>query len=420
MKKLSFLATTLIGMSLLSSCMKDTCTQQVTYIKDIPIYMTTDEVRQPIETEASRVLEEPGKIYLYADYVLVNELNKGVHIIDNSDPSNPKPISFINIPGNVDIAMKGSVLYADNYMDLLAIDISNPNEATVLKRVESVFPTFGVNPDNENEILVGYRQEEVTETVDCNWNGGWGNQWGVMEVGVLNGSSGSKSFSAGRSIGIGGSMARFTITGNHLYTVDHQDLHVVSILDMADPTEVNRVSVAPGIETIFPHEDKLFIGGNTGMDIYDCADPSNPSYLSRFEHAFACDPVFVDGDIAYITLRQETACQTGWNQLQVVDISTITAPSLMATYTMENPHGLSVRDEVLYLCEGDFGLKTFDLTDKLTIDQNLLGQIDTRAYDVIVVPNTDRILLVGDDGFYQYNISDPSSLQLISKLEVNN
>ncbi|MCH2046320.1 MAG: hypothetical protein MK212_19555 [Saprospiraceae bacterium] len=424
MKKLSVLVSALFGLSLLSSCVKDKCTQEVTYMKDIPVYMTTEEIRQPIETEGPRALENPGKIYLYADYVLVNEVNQGVHIIDNSNPSNPKNISFIKIPGNVDIAMKGSVLYADNYMDLLAIDLSNPNSATMLKRVESVFPTFGVNPDNENELLVRYRQEEVTETVDCDWNNGWNGGWGgggIMEDAAFtptNTATGGTG-GVGRSAGIGGSMARFAITGDYLYAVDNQDLHVISILSMDDPTEINRLTLTTGTETIFPHEDKLFIGGNTGMDIYDCGDPTNPSYLSRFEHAFACDPVFVDGDFAYITLRQETVCQTGWNQLQVVDISTITAPNLISTYTMENPHGLSVRDEVLYLCEGDFGLKTFDVTDKLSIDQNQLSQIETRAYDVIAVPHTDRILLVGDDGFYQYDITSPSNLQLISKIEVN-
>jgi len=42
---------------------------------------------------------------------------EGIHIIDNSTITNPKFVSFIKIPGNYDIAVKGSVLYADSYID---------------------------------------------------------------------------------------------------------------------------------------------------------------------------------------------------------------------------------------------------------------------------------------------------------------
>lgn len=418
MKRLSFLATALVGLSMLTSCIKDKCTQTVTYMKDIPVYRSYEEIRQPIKTEAARTLQNPGKIYLYADYVLINELNEGVHVIDNSDPANPQPISFIKIAGNVDIAMKGSVLYADNYTDLLAIDMSNPNSVSVLKRVENIFPILGVNPENSEEVLVRYDQEEVTEELACGEvnNNSWA--WSREDITALN-STAAATTGAGRSTGLGGSMARFAINGDYLYTVDNQDLHVLSILRMEDPTEVNRVRLRIDTETLFPYEDKLFVGGNTGMEIYDCVDPTNPVYLSRFEHAFACDPVFVDGNFAYITLRAGNLCRQAWNQLQVVDITNITQPTLVSSYSMENPHGLSVHDDVLYLCEGDFGLKTFDVTDKLNINQNLLSQLDTKAYDVIAVPRTDHILVVGDDGFYQYDTGNPSTLQLISKIEVN-
>ena len=186
MKRLSFLATALVGLSMLTSCIKDKCTQTVTYMKDIPVYRSYEEIRQPIKTEAARTLQNPGKIYLYADYVLINELNEGVHVIDNSDPANPQPISFIKIAGNVDIAMKGSVLYADNYTDLLAIDMSNPNSVSVLKRVENIFPILGVNPENSEEVLVRYDQEEVTEELACGEvnNNSWA--WSREDITALN------------------------------------------------------------------------------------------------------------------------------------------------------------------------------------------------------------------------------------------
>ena len=40
------------------------------------------------------------------------------------------------------------------------------------------------------------------------------------------------------------------------------------------------------------------------MFIYDNTNPQAPYFLSRFQHAEACDPVFVEGDYAYVTLRE--------------------------------------------------------------------------------------------------------------------
>ena len=168
---------------LFTGCTKDLCTQKITHWKDMPVYKTLDQVRVPISAQPARELKNPGKIYLYDTYVLINEVQEGVHIIDNSTPSNPQNIAFIPIPGNVDIAMKGNVLYADNYMDLLAIDITNPTSASLLKRVESLFPTYGTNPDDANQLLVAYKSELITEEIACNSmnNNPWGG--GVIEDG---------------------------------------------------------------------------------------------------------------------------------------------------------------------------------------------------------------------------------------------
>ena len=81
-----------------------------------------------------------GKIYFYQDYILVNEKYEGIHIIDNSDPSNPQSTNFICIPGNIDIAVKDDILYADSYTDLIAIDISDIGNIQIVKRFEDVFP----------------------------------------------------------------------------------------------------------------------------------------------------------------------------------------------------------------------------------------------------------------------------------------
>lgn len=93
-----------------------------------------------IHTEAARTMEDPGKIYLYGNYVFIVEKAEGIHVIDNTDPSNPVKVNFIRVTGINDVAVKGHHLYADNISDLVAIDISDISEVTVSKRVKDVYP----------------------------------------------------------------------------------------------------------------------------------------------------------------------------------------------------------------------------------------------------------------------------------------
>ena len=103
----------------MQSCSEQRCEGIYTYTQYTPIYKTLEDIRSEIRLEASRDLCNPGKMFLYGDFIYVNDIGKGIHIINNSDPSSPSPIGFINIPGNVDIAVKNTTLYADNYIDLV-------------------------------------------------------------------------------------------------------------------------------------------------------------------------------------------------------------------------------------------------------------------------------------------------------------
>src|SRR5690606_39482705 len=61
------------------------------YIAKIPIYKTLREVRASnISIAQPQTMASTGKIYLYKDYLLINEPNKGIHIYDNSNPATPK------------------------------------------------------------------------------------------------------------------------------------------------------------------------------------------------------------------------------------------------------------------------------------------------------------------------------------------
>lgn len=131
-------------MGLCSACWKSTSVEPTTGVSNTktgykPIYMPT-ELAYKVTVLSPQTLKNPGKIYIKDNYLFVNELGKGIHIFNNSDKRNPIALAFISIPGNVDIAVKGTTLYADNLTDMVAIDISTPNNARVVKRLPNMFP----------------------------------------------------------------------------------------------------------------------------------------------------------------------------------------------------------------------------------------------------------------------------------------
>ncbi|MBC3541594.1 hypothetical protein H7U12_18005 [Rufibacter sp. H-1] len=402
----------------LGSCTDD-CQSTITYTTYEPVYMTKTELRSSVQVEPARALQKPGKIYSYGHYLFVNEQQAGIHIIDNSNPAAPQRLSFISIPGNVDMAVKGNTLYADNYIDLLVLDISNPKAVTLVRRVEDILSVNNTPAALQAETFIAtYQEKVVTEPyqgTDCDGNA----QPVLFADGIGNGafqSSAAMPRGAAPS-GKGGSMARFTITEDHLYTVSNSSMQLFDISQETNPQKGALIQLGWGIETIFPYQDKLFIGSTTGMHIYDNRNPANPVRLSTYAHVRSCDPVVVEGNLAWVTLRSGNACAGFTNQLDVIDISNPASPQLVKTYPMQHPHGLGIDASTLFLCEGAFGLKVFNIKDPLKVADNLLKHIkDIHAYDVI--PLGDILLMIGDDGLYQYDYSNPAALKLISKIPV--
>ncbi|MEO6685497.1 MAG: hypothetical protein ABIN24_06010, partial [Dyadobacter sp.] len=273
----------------------------------------------------------------------------------------------------------------------------------------------------DNLTIQDYTIDYVTETVTTNCEDNiasplmYAYDYWFLATGMF--SNSAPSASAGNSNGQAGSMSRFALYDNFLYTVSQNSMHLFNINDPAKPVDYTTVNVGWNIETIFPYQNKLFLGSSTGMFILDNSNPAAPKQLSMYEHARACDPVVVHDNIAYVTLRTGNSCGGNQNQLDLVDVSDASAPKLIRSYTMENPYGLSINFPNLFLCEGKNGFKVFDVSDKLTVDQHLLSfNIDMHAYDVISMGK--NLMLIGDDGFYQFDASDPKNLRQLSKIAV--
>ncbi len=104
----------------------------------IPIYFAGDNIDQ-IQSLPVQPIEKLGKIYFKAPYIFMNESLKGIHVVDNSDPTNPQKVAFIEIPGNQDISIKGDRMYVDNFKDLVVLDITDIYNVSEVSRVTGLY-----------------------------------------------------------------------------------------------------------------------------------------------------------------------------------------------------------------------------------------------------------------------------------------
>jgi len=419
MKRLLFLLT-ILGLAL-GSC-EDKRLQ--TYLANVPQYLSYDDLRSSFEVSGEQALEKPGKIYFKDNFMYINEYQRGIHVVDLSDPENPTAKAFIKIPGNVDMSIRNDVLYAESYVDLVLIDVSDPAQPLFIQRIEDLFE-YVIPPydyeypldeiDQDKGVITGFEIKKITREIDYPPY-----PWPVYYDYALESSfrGAPKVNGAGNSYGIGGSMARFITYDDYLYALE--STYKLKCIDISDPDQVEVVSeqyLWGNVETVFIADQHMYVGTSNGMHILSLDQPMSPNLLSTYQHITACDPVVVEGEWAYVTLRSGNLCGGNQNLLEVIDISDKYDPKREASFGMKSPYGLGIDNGVLFVCEGEHGLRVFDATDVHQITQHPIANFPgIHAYDVI--PLGSFLLLIGDDGFQIYDYSDPEDIYLLGSLPV--
>lgn len=390
-----------------SGCFKDSVMEKYSFYR--PVYKTRAEVRASIRSMPARELSNPGKLFVRGNYIFLNELNRGIHIIDYSNPASPKNLAFINIPGNVDLAVNGNYLYADQYTDLVTFDISDPRNVQAVNFDEKVFPQQFASQDSSLVLADWIKVDTVVRRSP---------EFGMKQEGFGGFFGGGPTAATGGGGGKAGSMARFGLMNNRLYTVSTHDLKVFDISNAADPAFVKRVYAGAGdIETIFPFKNSLFLGSMSGMHIYSVSNPDNPVRTGTFAHMRACDPVVADDNYAYVTLHSATVCGGTLNQMEVINVTNLSAPQLVKTYPFTSPKGLSKEGDHIFLCDGGDGLKILDAKDpaKISVKQVIRGM---DSYDVVTMNNT--AIVSARDGLFLLDYSNPGNVRVVSKIQKSN
>lgn len=405
---------------LLCGCNDDMKVKEtITYTVNKPVLMSADVFRSSVKvTTQPEEITQKGKICFYEGYLYISEPGKGIHIIDNRNPASPASVGFIELIGNADVAIRNNILYADSYIDLVGFDISNPALPVLKSRLENVFPQSyppieegyidselcNLAATNGN-IVVGWTQEEETHTLEYYKNEQ------VYNDAMTNSSGGS----SGGSTGVNGSMSRFGLYKDYLYVVLNDYMSIFNLAGDKPEKAVENMYIGGSVETIFSYKDCMFMGTPTGMMIYSVADPLKPEYQSMMWHVYGCDPVVIENDIAYVTVHSGNNCGQNFNELIILNVKDVKNPQPIVSYTMTKPKGLGIDNGTLFLC--DDGLKIYNAEDPQTLMANRLAHYSgMEGYDVI--PHDNVLMMIADDGIYQYDYSNLKEIKQLSKLAV--
>ncbi|HMN89007.1 MAG TPA: hypothetical protein PKD70_00645 [Saprospiraceae bacterium] len=217
--------------------------------------------------------------------------------------------------------------------------------------------------------------------------------------------------------GVGGSLAQFTIVGNFLYTVDASNLRTFDISKPDAPELRHSTKISSNdVETIFPLNNWLFLGTQSGMLIYQLSANGNPSFVSAYQHVVSCDPVVANKEFAYVTLRATGCRGAGFgaaDRLDIISIANIRQPQIISSYFMREPYGLGVDGTTLFVCDGRYGVRVFNVANPSSIVE--IAHLEGfTAYDVI--PLRGLLLVIGPENIYQYDYTDLQNIRQISQI----
>lgn len=229
--------------------------------------------------------------------------------------------------------------------------------------------------------------------------------------------SGDNGLSPNSGTGQGGSLARFTISGNYLYMVDSRKLYTYSLGNGANPVKSNEQNIDMDIETIYAYGEYLFIGSGSAMYIYSLGDPGYPTRQSMASHVRACDPVVANDSMAYVTVRSGSTCGGTTDALMVYDVRNVLGPILKKTVNLTNPYGLGMHNNLLFVCDGTAGLKVFDIS--VPTSPTLKKTLTSATYKD-VIPTDDLLVCMVEGGMILYEYDNTGDTYLIEKSRINN
>ncbi len=289
-----------------------------------------------------------GHVYVYPSY---NTLaSAAVHVIDATDPRNPKPgieIPFDNIVS--DILMDGDRMYVISNGALIAYDLTDPAKPLLARTIDTIGTVYNAYIRNNIALVLSGSAPIYLRLLDLS------DLSNPVELGTL-------PFSSNGPITVDGSIAY--IVGYPSTSIDLK-LYAIDITDLTQPSLIastsfpQRRDLPPFPRNIAAINDTVYLAGwFMGLLSFDVSNPSQPAFAGA-----RTSPIFTLTDIAAAGNHVYVADVTA--PIPIIDFSnpgepvfTGMADSGAANYATV----LATRDDFLYTANGG-RFNTYDLSN---------------------------------------------------------
>jgi len=217
---------------------------------------------------------------------------------------------------------------------------------------------------------------------------------------------------------LSGSYSNMLTLGNFLYVLGNGQLKTLSLDDPSSPELIDQTNIDFSIESLFISGKNIFVGSPEGMFIYTIGDDGIPAFNSQTSYddfvLVSCfsDPITANEEYAYVTLDNQSTNFECFRPIledgmRIYDITEVDSPVFVKTIPMEDPKGIALDGEHLFVCEKSLGLSVFELSNP-TSPALIYKSEAFQAFDLI--PASGTLMVVGPDTLHQFNYTDINNI----------
>jgi hypothetical protein len=249
-------------------------------------------------------------------------------VFDVTNPAAPVLRGSLTLTGTtMDVAVSGNYAYVsnqDNTQELQVVDISNPDAP----RVVGIYNAPGAS--NANGVAVVGSTVYLARASSVN-----------DEFLVINASVPTAPTLIG-SVDLGATAYDVAIVGNAAYVASGSNTQELQVIDISTPTAPRQIGSLnmPGntdADAVAGFSGGVFVAQGTTIAAVNIATPSSPAYAGVYDAGGAVNDVAMGQDNAYVFLATAAAAA----EFQVIDISTLTAPTLASSVNMAGANALN-------------------------------------------------------------------------------
>ena len=222
---------------------------------------------------------------------------------------------------------------------------------------------------------------------------------------------------------LSGSYANMLTLGDFLYVLGNGQLKTLSLSDPAMPELLDSKEIGFSIESLFISGENIFVGSPDGMFIYTIGSDGIPAFRSETSYdnflLFTCfrDPITANEEYAYVTLDNDASIDDCFmpsleDQMRIFRLEDLESPTLINTIPMDNPKGIAMDGDHLFVCEKVNGITAFNLSNP-ELPQEIYKSENFSAYDLI--PASGLLMVVGQDTLHQFDYTDINNITKIGE-----